>query len=503
MDLIVFEHNNQKFGIRSSVIREILDPIPVTPVPFAPEHVDGIISASGSILLQISFEKQVADGFDFFHNTLSNEITKDQNLNNNESEYHLLIVHSNKGFFALKVSPIKEKINIDESELKHVGHKNTITDKKSNEIQYEYNHDGSVILILDENALGLDENITVFEPEHREFALGQHETYTKNSSSKINGHQNYLIFQSADENFGLQLEDVLEIVQIKKDQEITHIPHAPQEILGLYLLRNQAYLAISLAQLLGNTKKDKEKYGIFVNTSIGKVVVCIDKMVGIQSFNPKDIQDPKEQDNELAGWAKGKNEEIIGIIQPSKLITNHKSMLYDPFIIENAEEKNLIPPQETKRFLSFNIGKEKCCLPIEVIQIVSERQEETPLPQLPTEYNDSQIMNIIYNHVTQIQGVVIPIIDLHKFFDINQKNQSDVNNKDYYIIVNCMEQPFALLVDNVDRVTDIALSDIEYNVAQNNIFIAGVCKLGQRLGSIISLNPLEQLDLSKKNIGAD
>lgn len=501
MDLIVFEHNNQRFGIKSSVIREILDPIPVTPVPFAPEYVDGIISASGSILLQINFEKQVSD--ELHKNSLSQETQEKTSLHNNESEYHLLIIHSNNGFFALKVSPIKEKINIDENELKHVGNKNLTHNHKNNEIEYEYNHNGSVILVLDENALGLEENITVFKPEQREFALGQHDLYSKNINLKINGHQNYLIFKCAEENFGLQLEDVLEIVQIKTEQEITPIPHAPQEILGLYLLRNQAYLAISLTQLLGNTKKDKEKYGIFVNTSVGKIVICIDKMIGIQSFDPKEIQDPKEQDNELAGWAKGKSGEIIGIIQPSKLVTNHKSALYAPFIIENIEEKNIVPPQETKRFLSFNIGKEKCCLPIEVIQIVAERQEETPLPQLPEEYIDSQIMNIIYNHVTQIQGVVIPIIDLHKFFDVNQKKDQEIYKKDYYIIVNCNHQPFALLVDNVDRVTDITVSDIEYNVAQNNIFIAGVCKLGQRLGSIISLNPLEQLDLSKKNVRSD
>ncbi|MBA4250068.1 MAG: hypothetical protein C0432_03940 [Candidatus Puniceispirillum sp.] len=492
MDLIVFENNDQKFGIKSSVIREILDPMPVTPVPFAPDHVDGIISASGSILLQISFDKQVKDQTDIHAANIESSVGY------NEDEYHLLIIHSDKGIFALKVNPIKEKINIDESELKHVGNRQSLCEKSSNEVQYEYNHNGSVILVLDENALGLDKDITVFVPEHREFALGQQDLYTKNIHTGLNDQQNYLIFKCGEENFALQLEDVLEIVQIKIDQEITHIPHAPQEILGLYLLRNQAYLSISLSQLLGNNKKNNERYGIFVNTSIGKIVICIEKMIGIQSFNPKDIQEPKEQDNELVGWAKGKNEEIIGIIQPSKLITSSKSIQYDPFIIENEEEKNITQLQETKRFLSFNIGKEKCCLPIDVVQIVSERQEETPLPQPLDKNTDSQIVNMIYSHVTQIQGVVIPIIDLHPFFDVNQKNQHNNANKNYYIIVNCNNQPFALLVDNVDRVTDIALSDIDYNVAQNNIFMAGVCKLEQRLGSLISLTPLQQLDLSKK-----
>ncbi len=492
MDLIVFENSGQKFGIKSSVIREILDPMPITPVPFAPEHVEGIISASGSILLQISFNKQVKDLEKNPTTTFNTEEQRDEN------EYHLLIINSDNGLFALKVNPIKEKINIDENELKHVGNRNGLHEKKANEVQYEYNHKGLVILVLDENALGLDKDITVFEPEHREFALGQQDLYTKNIHGSQNDQQNYLIFECGEEIFALQLEDVLEIVQIKIDQEITHIPHAPQEILGLYLLRNRAYLSISLSQHLGNSKKNNEKYGIFVNTSIGKIVLCIEKMIGIQSFNPKDIQEPKEQGNELVGWAKGKNQEIIGIIQPSKLITSSKELEYDPFIIENEEEKNTVAPQETKRFLSFNIGKEKCCLPIEVVQIVSERQEETPLPQSEDKHTNSQIMNIIYNQVTQIQGVVIPIIDLHPFFDINQKHHDDNTNKDYYIIVNCNNQPFALLVDNIDRVTDIPLSDIDYNVAQNNIFIAGVCKFEQRLGSIISLDPLQQPDLAQK-----
>ncbi|CAM4048827.1 chemotaxis protein [Lederbergia lenta] len=57
LEIIEFEVNNNKFGINVLKVREIIQPVPLTPIPHAHPNVLGIIQLRGEVLPVISMEK--------------------------------------------------------------------------------------------------------------------------------------------------------------------------------------------------------------------------------------------------------------------------------------------------------------------------------------------------------------------------------------------------------------------------------------------------------------
>ncbi len=53
MDVVIFQIQEQLYAFDAGAVREIIDPLPVTPLPFSAAEVEGLINVSGRIILQI------------------------------------------------------------------------------------------------------------------------------------------------------------------------------------------------------------------------------------------------------------------------------------------------------------------------------------------------------------------------------------------------------------------------------------------------------------------
>ena len=351
------------------------------------------------------------------------------------------------------------------------------------------NLDGQILLIVDENAIALDEDLSNFTPSQTLTSLGhyQHSALQSLAPELISP---YLIIQSAHEFFALRLDDVLEVVTLKSMEDITSIPHAPPEIYGFYLLRGHALLSFSMNAIFGITPH-VEIFGVVVKTTAGRMMLCAEKIHGIQRFDDDSIQDPIGESSEFLGWMRGQHDEMIGIIDIDALFSADNLLKYETFMIESEDSQNIHVVEESQQFLAFWIGQEKCCLPIECVYQITEKHLKTDLPQAVPGQEISEAAQLMCG-VTQIQGNVMPIIDLYPYFH-NGVTHHEMETT-HTIIAYVDNKMFAILVDTIDRVINVPVQNIDYSVLNHNPFVSGIAQLSGSLLTIVSLDPLQRLE---------
>jgi purine-binding chemotaxis protein CheW len=52
-ELIIFDIQDNRFALPASAVSKVLDPLVVTPLPYAPPQVEGLVNVSGSVLLKV------------------------------------------------------------------------------------------------------------------------------------------------------------------------------------------------------------------------------------------------------------------------------------------------------------------------------------------------------------------------------------------------------------------------------------------------------------------
>jgi len=59
VDINIFSLNGHFYGLPTSAVREVLDPVSITPLPFSPKYVDGLANIGGSVLVQVDLSVQL------------------------------------------------------------------------------------------------------------------------------------------------------------------------------------------------------------------------------------------------------------------------------------------------------------------------------------------------------------------------------------------------------------------------------------------------------------
>ena len=59
IQLVVFKIGNQEYGLYITELREIVKPLPITPIPRAPECIEGVVNLRGTVLAIIDLAKRL------------------------------------------------------------------------------------------------------------------------------------------------------------------------------------------------------------------------------------------------------------------------------------------------------------------------------------------------------------------------------------------------------------------------------------------------------------
>ena len=53
MELVLFDIQENRFALRASAVSQVLESLAVTPLPYAPPEVEGLVNVTGTVLLKI------------------------------------------------------------------------------------------------------------------------------------------------------------------------------------------------------------------------------------------------------------------------------------------------------------------------------------------------------------------------------------------------------------------------------------------------------------------
>ena len=234
---------DERFAISLDIAREIIFvPKEITPMSEADFGVMGMITLRDELIVSIDI-KQLLD----VNSTNSIE----------QKEQRLLILSYEGNSLALKVDSISEVKEIPLSKIEKLPQRFSNT-----KVESIYKADDFLVSIISKSYL-----IELLE----EYCIEEHKTEEDDENLRSEDMIEAAVFQIANEEFALGIEDVQEIIRYT---EVTPIPEAPQFIDGVINLRGVVIPIMSLPQRLGFEKKIDNK---------SKILVCIigDERIGL------------------------------------------------------------------------------------------------------------------------------------------------------------------------------------------------------------------------------
>jgi purine-binding chemotaxis protein CheW len=457
METLIFECCSRYYGLPAAAVSQVSDPLPVTPLPFAPAFVDGLVNLHGHIVPQIDAGLWLGTG-----ERLAPE------------SGNLLAVDGADGPYALHVGRLLETVAIAETDLRP-------STPAETPASHEFSRNGARVALLQTAALALPEPAAknslgaVHPPPRTDAGPAPPEA---GSAPELP----CLLMLSEQERYALPLDSVREIVEATP---LTRIPHARSEVAGMMLLRGAPVLVLSLDGLLGREGECAAPRFVVVleqrETILGLGVA---KISGIRRFAEAAFRPIPERNGALAGYLLAEEGDaapgLIGLLDPPGLIPERRLAHYRGYLARTDASPTGAATAERREtrnpMLLFRLGRERWALPLEAVVRVAEHGSPTPLPRtgdcLPT-------------GAVQIQGRVLPVADLRREIGFPAGAAPAA-----YVVVRVDEQEWALAVDQVERIA--VLPDTDSNALAPSGYFAGAGRLDGKLLSVLSLAPLRR-----------
>ncbi|CAN1560685.1 chemotaxis protein CheW [Limnohabitans sp. B9-3] len=458
MELVLFEVGKGRFAFSAIGVSKVLDILPVTPLPYAPADVEGLVNVAGAVYLKVDLAARLGMG------------ARSADPNGN-----LLVVTAQKDTVVVQVDRVFNKITLESDAIKlyDEGDANAL-------VRGEFLLPDGMVLLLNEASLGLQNMEPEGVPEGGGGLVGQLEvTNAAQAAELVSNDMPTVTVQDGGESYAFHMEDVLEIVEIR---DLTVLPGAGAEVEGLMQLRGTALLVLSLSKLLKCAPTVAPKFVLVVAVHGARLGISVADMVGIERYEKDILQAITGGDSQLEGYLPGYGAlegRMTGLVALGGLVSLDDMTRLRRYLIQHGVDMATMSEKELKsvrRLLSFRLGDERCALPLALVDRVEEYGSAVNLPQ-----GDDSLAGVV-----QIKGEVAPVLDMRDMLGIKGKDTSA------YVVVRIQGAAWALVVDKVDRVIEIAEKDITPVRTSQNDYLTEVGRLDGELISLLSLEPLSR-----------
>lgn len=465
MDLVIFELNKQHFALPAGEVSEVLDPLPVTPLPFAPAYVDGLVNVAGQVVVQMDAALRLKG--------VGEPLAADKGS--------VLVTNVNGAASAVHVEKVLTKASVTDEAIALCGASGggESPDSGADAVKGEFQWNGLSVLLLDAGAFSLDGLVAVGAPSGGGGLLGAAASMEAGGEGAGSVSTDFpcVIVECNGERYGLRLHEVGEIVEVGG---LTALPHAPREVGGMALLRGAPLLALSLGLMLGGRGLAPQPVMVVVESRGMRFALLAERVVGIERFPEGSVQ-AAEQASEVEGYLIGDGETMVGLLRLDGLISDERFAAYSNYLVknrlENMMENTADAALATKRMLTFQLGREHCAMPLEWVERVEEYHDETGVPG----GDEAGLSGVV-----QIQGEVAPVVDLRREMGLADGKQAGA-----FLVVRLDGGIWALTVDRVERVVEIRETEIEPVKSAATDYIGAVGRVNGKLLSILTLEPLK------------
>ncbi|MDP4734197.1 MAG: chemotaxis protein CheW, partial [Limnohabitans sp.] len=133
MELVLFDIQDNRFALRASAVSQVLESLAITPLPYAPPEVEGLVNVAGTVLLKIDLAMRLGMA-----------------PRSADNAGNLMVVMTGHETIALQVDRVHNKINLDESLLTPY-----VDPSQNNLICGEFTLQERMVLLLDEKSLDM------------------------------------------------------------------------------------------------------------------------------------------------------------------------------------------------------------------------------------------------------------------------------------------------------------------------------------------------------------
>lgn len=473
MQLVTFALDEEIYGIDIMNVQEIIRIPSITVVPQAAKYVEGVTNLRGHILPVI--DTRTKFGMEKIDRSASSRV---------------IVVDVGGKKVGLSVDGVSEVLRIDSSRIEDAPASVSGVDSSSITGVVKLNDDKKLAMILDVV------KICSMDQAQASDAKG----LTKGADLNVRKEEKKLeevqlvSFQLGNEEFGLEIESVREIIRYP---EIVKVPNVSPYIKGLISLRDTLMPIVDMRVKLNMGNEEVTHSTRVVVVDLGGILVglIVDKVYEVTRV-PKDTifappQAIGEGGERLKGIARldgGKR--IIMLMDLQDIISSEDLKQLEQKDDTNAfEEKddNYLEEMDEEQMVVFRLAGEQFGVRITQVQEINRLSKITKVPRAPG----------YVEGVVNLRGDVIPVIDLRKRFELERKEYteftriivSDINKKKVGLIVDevleVLRVPSKYLEDTPDILQD----------QQVQKFMDGIANLEKRM--IMMLN-LENVLLEKE-----
>jgi len=476
MQLVTFVLGQENFGVDIMNVQEIIRIPAITVIPQAPAYVEGVTNLRGDILPVI--DTRFRFGMDKLDRSTSSRV---------------IVIDVRGKKVGLSVDAVSEVLRVENDRIEKAPAMVSGLDASSITGVVKVNDGKNLVMILDAPALcniGSGERI-----EKTGRHSGSKESAARQEERKMEEVQ-LVSFLLDNEEFALEIENVREIIRYP---EVVKVPNMPTYVKGVISLRDNLMPIIDLRLKLdtGSDEITDSTRVMVVDANNTRIGLVVDRVYEVTRI-PRDTIFPPPQalnmdaSERLKGIARvdgGKR--IIMLIDPTSIITREE--LEDIGTVEsvdsdfNEEETTFIDSLDEEQMVVFKLNNEQFGVRITQVQEINRLTKITKVPRAPR----------FVEGVINLRGVVIPLIDLRKRFEIEAKEYneftriivSDINNKKIGIVVDEVLEVLRIPAIYLEKAPDILQGD------EVQSFMDGIAKLRDRM--IMMLN-LENILLEKE-----
>jgi purine-binding chemotaxis protein CheW len=327
----------------------------------------------------------------------------------------------------------------------------------------------------------------------------------KEVRSKFN---KYLRFIVGNDSYGLEINQVREVIESKQMSHLTRIPMAHESILGVINLRGQIIPVIDLSMRLYNRKINITRRSSIIIVEVSDsgeqvtVGAMIDSLVGVDNIPDSDIADAPEIGSRIRAEFIYKIvnvkdvfmillnlQEALNIDELSELTSlniNFEKLKSIKATKENEvrfnrdikeEEKSGEEAEDEHIFITLSVGDEIYGIDLRNIHEIINITKMTSIP------NTLPFMKGVIN----LRGDIIPVVDMRERCGLELK---EYNKKTPVLIVELDSLLIGLVIDSVYDVVKFPGSKIQhpphYSAKIDSDFIDGLLQFNDK--TIISLN---------------
>lgn len=470
MELVIFRVGAVPYALPAEGVSKVLEPLPVTPLPYAPEAVEGLVNVSGSVLMKIDMAVLLG--------LAPRSVSPEGNL---------LVIHSGRETVVAQVDEVLNKISLEEEDLRRYEDSGEAMPDLADAgpeatavpslVAGEFTFDGQMVLLLGTDGFALADMEAVGVPSGGGGLVGLAEAAVAVNDEVASQDIEMLTVEDGGEAYAFYMKDVLEIVEITP---LTDLPAVGKEVEGLMLMRGEALLVTSLATMLGRVRANPARFVLVISMNGTQLGLSVEQVIGIERYEREAVQAVSGGDSQLEGYLPGQAERegrMTGLISLSGLFDERQMAAYRRYLSKHSQEQAVMAElrgQSIRRLLAFKLGQERCALALASVDRVEDYVDPVDLPE-----GDE-----LFSGVVQIKGEVAPVLDLRKRLGYPPGESAA------YVVVRVQGAPWALVVDKVDRVIEIEERDITPVRNAQSDFVAEIGRLDGELISLLSLEPL-------------